>query len=855
MAEQYHVLLIEDDKSNAELIRIQLSAIDLDIEVSVTQEWQPLLDALEEDPPDLIICDYHLPEFTGMDVLKVVREEFDGLPFILVSGYIGEEKAAEAILAGASDYAMKDNLERLAPIVRRELRRYDEAKKQLRKRKETIAQLQERMKEQACLYQISRLEELQLSIDSLLKQAVELIPPGWQYPEITEARISYKDRVFQTLQFQKTNWMLKADSDRPDDDIVIEVVYTQPKSTSDEGPFLEEERQLLESIRSTLELKMNHIEARNELEKQRRLLDNAYKMADIGHWDLNLATEELYWSDAVKRLHEVSGDYQPDLGSAIAFYKEGKDREAITEAVEQAIESGEPFDVELQIITANNNERWIRAVGEPEYENGECVRVYGSTQNITKRKLAEQKLISQKQRLERSQQIGKISDWDYSVESREISWSPVVYEIFEREISEGVPTFEELLEYYHKEDRRDFVETVNHSIEQCVRYEKDFRIIFDDHKVKHVKHIGIPVQNEEGEVTHLIGIVQDITERKEAELQQVRSEQRLQNITNNINGLILQYRLNADGSDDVLYVSKGVETLCELTEQEVLEDVNRMWDQIVKEDVEKVRESVFRNSQYLKEWNETWRIKTPSGKLKWIQAFGTPMQNEDGSVTWDTLLLDVTAQVTTEKDNEVLLKEVHHRVKNNLAIISGLLTLEIYGMNENGDKLPLQRSINRIQSMAKVHELLYNTGSFSSVNLREYLLQLSEVIRDTFDVGDGIEIRFDLDNMELNINVAIPLGMLINELMTNSFKYAFEDGSGIIEIAIRKSEGRYQVCYRDNGRGFEKAPDLQNPETLGLTIISNLLQQLGADHKLQTENRFVLEFSFKDAIKGSHGNL
>lgn len=854
MAKQYHVLLIEDDESNAELIRIQLMKLDLDISVSVIQGWQPLLDILQANPPDLIISDYKLPDFTGLDVLKAVHTRFENLPFILVSGYIGEEKAAAAMLAGASDYVMKDNLDRLNPIIMREVQRYEKEKQGERKRKETISELEDRIKEQECLYQISRLEELKMTIETLLERAIKIIPSGWHYPEITEARIGYNGRVYCTEDFQETDWMLRTESKRlSDTSLKIEVAYLQEKPSLDEGPFLAEERKLLESISSILELKISQIKTKEELNKQQRLLDNAYKIADIGHWELDLVNEELYWSDAVKRLHEVSDEYRPDLESAIAFYKEGEDREAITQAVEQAIKSGEPFDVELQIITAKNNEHWIRAVGEAEYKNGECIRLYGSTQNITKRKQAEQELISQKQRLERSQHIGRISDWDYDIESGEITWSPVVYEIYEREPLLGPPTFEKLLEYYHEEDREDFVTTATRSIETGLRYEKDFRLTLADKGEKYVKHIGIPLRNGNGKVIRLIGIVQDITERKQAELKQIRSEQRLKNITNNINGLILQYRLNANGQDEVLYVSKGVETLCELTEEEVVEDVNRMWNQIVDEDVENVRQSVWHNAQELKVWNENWRIQTPSGKLKWIRAYGTPMKNEDGSVIWDTLLLDVTEQVTTEKDNEVLLKEVHHRVKNNLAIISGLLTLEIYGMDDTRSKLPLQRSINRIQSMAKVHELLYNTGSFSSVNLRDYLQQLSEVIRDTFDVEEGVEVCFDLENLEVNINVAIPLGMLINELMTNSFKYAFKNSQGRIEISIGQSDGRYHVCYRDNGRGFEKEPDLQNPETLGLTIISTLIKQLRAEYKLQTKNQFVLEFSFEDSLKGSHG--
>lgn len=857
MAKQYHVLLIEDDESNAELVRIQLKQIDLDIAFSVVQEWEEVLNRIQHQPPDLIISDYKLPDYTGMDVLMAVRKRFDYLPFILVSGYIGEEKAAEVMLAGATDYAMKDKLDRLKPIVRRELLRYDEAKKEQRRRKRTIKQLENRIKEQDCLYQISSLKELEMTTESLLETAVQLIPNGWQYPDITEAQIRLNGRTFQTEKFRKTPWMLTTVSERlSNDDFEIDIAYLKEMSGKGMGPFLPEERQLLESIRSTLELKINQIKSRIELDKQQHLLDNAYKMADIGHWELNLVKEELYWSDAVKQLHEVPEDYQPDLENAIAFYKEGNDRQTISYAVEQAINSAEPFDVELQIITAKNNERWIRAVGEAEYRNGQCIRVYGSTQNITRQKQAEQELILQKQRLERSQHIGKISDWDYDIETGDITWSPVVYEIYEREPSLGPPSFEELLEYYHPGDKEEFLKTANNTIENGVRYEKDFRLSFTDTKDKYVKHIGIPVRNEEGKLVRLIGIVQDITERKEAEVEQARSEQRLKNITNNINGLILQYRMNSEGVHDLLYVSKGIETLCELTEEEVLKDVNLMWDLILDEDVEKVRASVLKNSQQLTVWNENWRIETPSGKLKWIQAYGTPMKNEeDGSVIWDTLLLDVTDQVKTEKDNKVLLQEVHHRVKNNLAIISGLLTLEIYGMNENGSKLPLQRSINRIQSMSKVHELLYNTGSFSSVNIKDYLQQLSEVIRDTFDVGDGVSVYFDFEDLEVNINVAIPLGMLINELMTNSFKYAFENGKGRIDIGIRTKNGQFHVSYHDDGRGFEKEPDLQNPETLGMNIISTLLKQLGAEFKLQTDKRFALDFSFEGSLKGSHGNI
>jgi PAS domain-containing protein len=124
-------------------------------------------------------------------------------------------------------------------------------------------------------------------------------------------------------------------------------------------------------------------------ERQR---DEAYNIADIGHWELDLVHDKLHWSDTVKKLHEVEQNYSPDLDTALSFYKEGKHGQKIIAAVEKAIETGEPFDVELKIITANNNERWVRAVGEADFRDDECVRIFGSTQNITERKDIEQKL-------------------------------------------------------------------------------------------------------------------------------------------------------------------------------------------------------------------------------------------------------------------------------------------------------------------------------------------------------------------------------------------------------------------------------------------------------------------------------
>lgn len=123
-----------------------------------------------------------------------------------------------------------------------------------------------------------------------------------------------------------------------------------------------------------------------------QLLNQAQRMARIGGWKYDLKNEEVYWSPITKNIHEVEPDFKPDLETGINFYKEGKSRETIKKALNAAIENGSSFDVELEIITANNNERWVRAKAEPVFLDGKCISIFGSFQDITDRKESEKEL-------------------------------------------------------------------------------------------------------------------------------------------------------------------------------------------------------------------------------------------------------------------------------------------------------------------------------------------------------------------------------------------------------------------------------------------------------------------------------
>jgi PAS domain S-box-containing protein len=161
-----------------------------------------------------------------------------------------------------------------------------------------------------------------------------------------------------------------------------------------------------------------HCIAKDITEKRNfeNLLDQAYRTARIGSWEFDLSTNKLYWAGITKELHEVSDDYEPTLESGVAFYKEGRSREMVSQAVQRCIDHDVSWDLELEIVTAKGNERWVRAIGQGAMENGKCVRLYGTFQDIHDRKIAEE--ASRKAFEEKVNVLESIGDAFFAVNER-----------------------------------------------------------------------------------------------------------------------------------------------------------------------------------------------------------------------------------------------------------------------------------------------------------------------------------------------------------------------------------------------------------------------------------------------------
>ncbi len=204
----------------------------------------------------------------------------------------------------------------------------------------------------------------------------------------------------------------------------------------------------------------------------------------------------------------------------------------------------------------------------------------------------------------------------------------------------------------------------------------------------------------------------------------------------------------------------------------------------------------------------------------------------------------------TVSEKEFLIKEIHHRVKNNLQIISSLLNLQADNIKDAGIKEKYTESIGRIKSIAIIHELLYRSKNLSDIKIRQYLQELVSYISDTYDHEDRVRVNLSVDvkSQTINLDKAIPCGIIINELMSNAFKYAFEpEQNGTIDISLTQDEknDRYELIVSDSGSGLPSSLDINKTPTLGLQLVNSLVGQLGGTVEINGKQgtRFKISFS------------
>jgi two-component sensor histidine kinase len=209
-------------------------------------------------------------------------------------------------------------------------------------------------------------------------------------------------------------------------------------------------------------------------------------------------------------------------------------------------------------------------------------------------------------------------------------------------------------------------------------------------------------------------------------------------------------------------------------------------------------------------------------------------------------------------EKEILLKEVHHRVKNNLQVISSLLNLQKAQTRDAPTISGLQECQNRVRVMALIHEKLYQSENLAQVDFSTYLRSLTDHLARTYPVNSRIaSIQVQAEEIALDLDTAIPCGLIVNELVSNSLKYAFPDGKpGRIDVSFRaRQEGNYSLAVGDDGVGLPPGLDARNCPSLGLKLVALLVQQINGDLKITGApgSRFEILFPKSQSAKIAAG--
>lgn len=343
---------------------------------------------------------------------------------------------------------------------------------------------------------------------------------------------------------------------------------------------------------------------------------------------------------------------------------------------------------------------------------------------------------------------------------------------------------------------------------------------------------------------------------KQAEMSLWESEEKYRALAENaIDGI---YIISPDGFE---YINPAFEKIFGYKAKEVCHNDFNFFDLIYPEDRELIaeREEARQKAKKLPPLYP-FRVLTKDGKIKHVEVNTVKLPGKKVRILG--ILRDITERMQAEKqikaslrEKEVLLKEIHHRVKNNMQVISSLLNLQSSRVKDKNVFEMFKKSRDRIRSMALIHEKLYQSKDFARIDLAQYVQGLTVHLFHSYNVDSNvIKLKTEMEDISLDINTAIPCGLIINELVTNSLKHAFPElnsrqgkhkTTGEILISIHSDEkDLITLMVADNGVGLPKDFDSKEVKSLGLQLVNDLVEQLEGSIKLQKKRGTLFKITF-----------
>ncbi len=446
--------------------------------------------------------------------------------------------------------------------------------------------------------------------------------------------------------------------------------------------------------------------------------------------------------------------------------------------------------------------------------------------------------------LRQAEELAHLGSFDLDLKTKQLEWTEELYRLYGRDPQTFQPTYETFLDAVHPDDRdRLQAQLVGATLEHKP-FDLEERIIRPDGSVRVLQTRGRVFNDEHKMPVRLAGCCQDITERKQNEA--VRSK-------------LAQLVESSDDAMIVLSPAGLVETwnaaASKLFGYAATEVVGMSAKQLVPEALhERLDGLVARidRGERLEPYEMQHRRKDGSTFEAQVTLSGV-VDASGQVVAISKVMRDITSHKKIEnqiraslREKDVLLREIHHRVKNNLQVIASLLNIQLSAERSDAARKSLIESQNRIQSMALVHQLLYLSKDLSNIDAGEYVAKLTTRLVETYNIApERIAVEVSAQPLRLDIDRAIPCGLIINELVTNALTHAFPDQrTGRIWVTIEQSEGNVMLTVADDGIGIPVGLQIGKATTFGLRIAHTLTMQLDGTISLSRENGTVVRVVF-----------
>jgi len=500
--------------------------------------------------------------------------------------------------------------------------------------------------------------------------------------------------------------------------------------------------------------------------------------------------------------------------------------------------AGQEFWLELDIVPIANAQGW--------YTHWVAVE-----RDITERKQTQDALRASEERRKIATDSGRVAIWEVDLKTNHLVWDDNCFALYQLRKEDFDGTFDAWSRTIHPQDLDAAVQGFQNAVAGTSEYDQSFRIVWPDGTVRYVQAYGEVLRDKDGNPERVIGTNWDITEGERAQAALTESERSL----NEAQALAQVGSYRTDLKTGTWTSSPALDQIFGMDAAFVRTIEN--WGKLMAPGYEqKMLDYYERVVHGDGKFKHDYEIVRPSdGQKRWVSALGTFVYDDYGTPLFlKGTIQDITDRKQTElalesslKDKDALLKEVHHRVKNNMQVISSLLRMESRRTTTESTKAVLGDMQARIRAMALLHESLYRTGTFASVDLGSYLRQLAtQSFRAQATISGAVGLELDLSSVQVSMDQGIPCGLLTNELISNCFKHGFPTGvTGLVRIELHPldtaRQWRLQVC--DTGVGLPVNFEEKRKNSLGLQLAVDLARQIGGELTIERNHDKGVSFT------------